>query len=102
MCDGGVSSELNFKAKLLVGIKGSQTEYSQFDPVDNEGAVGEEDAKSPDNLRAAGPVMQASSVFHSVDGKRVTNFKNQIPVENVKDLVNWLCKKTLSHPVYYS
>ena len=81
MCDGGVSSELNFKAKLLVGIKGSQTEYSQFDPVDNEGAVGEEDAKSPDNLRAAGPVMQASSVFHSVDGKRVTNFKNQIPVE---------------------
>ena len=46
MGDGGVSSELNFKAKLLVGLKGSQMD-NQLDSADNEGTV-DEDAKSPD------------------------------------------------------
>jgi thioredoxin-like negative regulator of GroEL len=43
--------------------------------------------------------MPAWCNFISLDGKKVTDFKGQIPVEQVRNVVNWLSKKDRGHVV---
>ena len=41
------------------------------------------------------------SVYTGLDGKRVTNFKDSIPLEDIVSVVDWLSKKAPVYQVQY-
>ena len=79
----GPSSETNFKAKLIHGTVLTGPEQRQS-PL----GFNRED-QSPDDFVEQPP----PSVFSSVEGQRITNFKDKIPLEKVSNVVDWLSKR---------
>lgn len=112
MINYGASSKLKFLAKLVgSGQSGQQTQAASTQRDAKESLVdAEDDDNSPrgrdsprgaDQLRGPGACLQASSIFSAIEGKRITNSKREIPVEQVQHIVNWLSKKTQVYQMQY-
>ena len=109
----GPSSEFHFMAKLIVGGQGGQQaqvayphrdvreSLADVEDDDHGVALRQDSPRGIDELRGPGACLQANSIFSSLEGKRVTSFKNQIPVEQVRNLVNWLSKRAPVHEIHY-
>jgi hypothetical protein len=70
------------------------------DPEEDEQVQGDQET-SLEQRRGSAPNLNSCGIFSSVDGKRITNLRNQIPVEQVRNVVDWLSKKAPAHKVQY-
>ena len=90
MTNYGAASEFQFKAKLIVAGQRQQQREAAIarreakeliaDPEEEEQLPGEQEA-SLEQRRGSAPNLHDSGILSSVDGKRITNLRNQIPVE---------------------